>query len=294
MDLNDLSLHSRSGNNRNFEEELAKEKEANGVTSANTNNKPPPLDLKKAALIQAHFVNKAAGESDKDVKVQLNEARKSIERLTTEKTDLMLKLEESMVSCCKLDNELRSVRKSHAETQRVNILLTRACLIYEKRWTKICSHFNFLQHFYCSFNEAFSPPSLVDAKSLVKELKRFKDGFITERAYNPDLMEPHLHSSAKFSLDKIERFDVDKVGDLSPKENFQTRQDETLPLRGPSKSHHFETPSGKNAILKIARDVYSNKQISNLVPDPKEFLDVARVKDRVQLQNIWKEKPSGQ
>ncbi len=292
MDLNDLSLHSRSGNNRHLEEDLAKDKEANGVVTANTNNKPPPLDLKKAALIQAHLVNKSAGESDKDVKVQLNEARKTIERLLTEKTDLMLKLEESMISGQKLDNELKTVKKSLAEALRVNNLLTRACLIYGKRWSKISSHFNFLQQFYCTFDEAFATPSLVEAKSLVKELRKFKDGFNTERAYNPELMEANTPSCGKYSLDRLERLDLIRPNELTTKENLQSRQEETLPLKGQSKTHHFESPSGKSAILMIARDVYSNKQISTLVPDPKEFLEVARVNDKLQLQNIWKDRSS--
>lgn len=312
FDLNDLSMNSkRDQENRVDVQRLEEPENPHGNNSPN--NRPPPLDLKKAALIQSQYANKPApqnGEADRDLRVQLNDYRKQNERLTTEKSELIMKLEENLIINQKMSSELSSLKRSFSEASRINALLTKACITYGRKWKQITAHFNYLQSFYNRFGDIFNS-NIIDVKCIVKEVKRFKEGFLTERTYNPEVMVPTGDGSSKNNNTKskiIERSQVTKqmVGEASLRDVHLPNEFSLLPTTDKDmmtmhrntvqynnvKHTNIENggdaslTSGKEAIMRLARDVYSNKQILNIVPDPRGFLEASRYNDKMDINTI--------
>lgn len=249
-----------------------------------TPNKPPPLDLKKAAIVQAHMnVRGPPQDGEKDVRLQITDLKRTIDKLITEKNDLGVKLEDQFLVNQKLTSEIKYLKDAQVELKRVNSLLVRSHLIHSKRWQRISNHFEYLQQFYSCFSEYLKQDSF-DPKVVGFDMRVFKEGFKTERNYNPDAM-----------------LDVKPWGrELTDRATPQNRGPEPSMLYGGNliteENEPLNSRLGKErgevdrtaAIMKLARDVYANKHISGIVPDPRDvFKQESKTSDRLKIQQVY-------
>lgn len=174
--------------------------------SGMSQNKPPPLDLKKANLIQAHLATIKASDNQndpKDIKVQLVEARRLAEKLSGEKGEVMLKLEEQMLANQKIHEQNRFLKANNSELLQENALLAKACVIYGERWKKIQKHFEFFQEFYNQFASQGMAVPAADQRLVNKEVKQFKDGFRTERNYDAEALIETRHTQTRENSERV-------------------------------------------------------------------------------------------
>lgn len=219
-------------------------------------------------------------DGEKDVRLQITELKRTIDKLLTEKNDVGVKLENQFLLNQKISSELTFLKEAYRELKRVNNLLVRSHLIHSKRWQKISNHFEYLQQFYSCFSEYFKQASF-DPKVVGFDMRVFKDGFKTERNYNPDAM-----------LD-VKQWGRDLTDRATPNsrhiENNSLNQavintEEYEPLNSRLGKERVDVDK-KAAIMRLARDVYANKHITGIVPDPRDiFKQDINTSDRIKVQ----------
>lgn len=251
-------------------------------------NKPPPLDLKKANLIQAHLATIKAtdNQSDtKDIKVQLVEARRLAEKLTGEKGEVMLKLEEQLIANQKLHEQNKFLKNKHAEVAQENALLARACTIYGERWKKIQKHFEYFREFYNQFASQGLVSPGGDQQQVGREVRQFKEGFRTERNYDGEALIDTKNTQTRENSERLCMWHVPKsdMFNVHPNEH---RDDDPQKAHRPENSRRTEQ-SGKDAILKIARDVYANPQIAELIPNHRDLVEEDRDRGRLTIDRVY-------
>lgn len=253
------------------------------ITTPSVNAKLPLLDLKRAAIVQAHMnVRAHHTDNEKDSRVQIAELRKAVDSLINEKNYVCVKLENQFVLNQKLNNEIKYLRKVNGETSRINSLLVRSHAIQSKRWERINSHFEYLQEFYNTFSKYVSQDGF-DPKVVGFDMRMFKEGFKTERQYNPDIMAD-IKSANRDLSDRP--YTPSRPLDSVHGQFGNTYTDENDPLnRTRAAASDLDR---KAAILKIARDVYTNKQISGMVNDPRNLckLDPSSA-EKINIRNVY-------
>lgn len=238
-----------------------------------------------------HLANKSQNpnESDKDPKVLVAELKKTIDKTLSEKNELLVKLEESILAHHKSSEQVKYLKIQNADLNRINALLCRACVIYGKRWRQIASHFSYFQEFYNNFSKYMEKQGC-DTNALAREIKELKQGFKTERNYNTEtLIDTKAYYDRELSADRHLTLPP-KSHEYNGTYNLELTE-ENEPLKNSAiKRTQMSDLKPKDIIMRIARDVYTNRQISSLVPDPQELLEQNRSRDRLQLKQIYKEK----